>query len=32
MVAGIGGDMLESSAEFSEGLSSRPATTGKDHL
>ena len=29
-MAGTGGDMLDSSAEFSEGLTVRPTTTGKD--
>ena len=32
MAAGTGGDMLDSSAEFSEGLTVRPAITGVDHL
>ena len=32
MAAGTGGDMLDSSAEFSEGLTVRPTITGVDHL
>ena len=28
VAAGTGGDMLDSSAEFSEGLTMRPTTTG----
>lgn len=28
VAAGTGGDMLDSSAEFSEGLAVRPTTTG----
>ena len=32
MAAGTGGDMLDSSAEFSERLTLRPAITGVDHL
>jgi len=32
VAAGTGGDMLDSSAEFSEGLTVRPTTSGWDHL
>ena len=32
VAAGTGGDMLDSSAEFAEGLTVRPTTTGLGHL